>query len=301
MRRARNWLVFTAIVIVVAAIAAGFAWLSLHDWVQQGAPTYRGEIVQGMPRPWQFNFAFPGSPIQRELYDLHNLLFLIDLVICGLVAVLLIYAVWRFRAGRNPEPSRTTHDVRLEIAWTVIPVAILIGIAIPSAKALYDTETLPEADVTLKVTGHQWYWDYEYPDFQGVQVSSNVRADRDLAPGDRAMRLLATDGVAVVPVGAVVRIQMTSTDVVHSFAIPSLGIKRDAVPGRLSEVWTKIEREGLYFGQCSELCGRGHAYMPIAIKAVAPEAFKAWIDEAKKHASLASPGGAAPRIQGDGG
>ena len=299
MSRTRNCLVFAAIVVVIAALAAGFAWLSIHDAAQHGSATYHGDPVQGMPRPWQFNFAFPESPIQRELYDLHNLLFLINLAICGLVAALLIYAIWRFRAGRSAVPSRTTHNVRLEIAWTVIPVVILVVIAIPSAMALYDTDTIPEAAVTLKVTGHQWYWDYEYPDFKGVQISSNVVADRDLKPEDRAMRLLAADGIAVVPVGEVVRIQVTSTDVVHSFAVPSLGIKRDAVPGRLSEVWAKIEREGLYFGQCSELCGRGHAFMPIAIKAVSPDAFKKWIGAAKKQASRGASGAVALQTRGE--
>lgn len=288
MHRAAGKLFFAAIAILVTAIAAGFAWVTIVDPAQTGSPrTYRGAPVEGMPRPWQFNFAQPASPIQDELYDLHNLLFVINLAICGLVGVLLLFAIWRFRASRNSVPWTTTHNVPLEIAWTIAPVVVLIAIAIPSARALYHTDILPEAAVTLKVTGHQWYWDYEYPDHPGVQISSNVVRGGDLAPEEQGMRLLAADNFAVVPAGAVVRFQLTSTDVIHAFAVPSLGIKRDAVPGRLSEVWTKIEREGLYFGQCSELCGRDHAFMPIAIKAVSPDAFRDWLDQAKAGASKA--------------
>ena len=291
MHRAAGKLFFAAIAILVMAIGVGFAWITIVDPTQNGIEqVYRGVTVEGAPRPWQFNFAQPASPIQDELYDLHNFLFVINLAICGLVAVLLLFAIWRFRARRNPVPWTTTHNVPLEIAWTIAPVVVLIAIAIPSARALYRTEILPEAALTLKVTAHQWYWDYEYPDHPGVQISSNILRDGDLAPEEQGMRLLAADNFAFVPAGAVVRFQLTSTDVIHAFAVPSLGIKRDAVPGRLSEVWTKIEREGLYFGQCSELCGRDHAFMPIAIKAVSPDAFREWLDRAKAEASKAKGG-----------
>jgi cytochrome c oxidase subunit 2 len=217
---------------------------------------------------------------------LHNFLLGIDLFICGLVTVLIIYICWRFRASKNPVPYRTTHNTPLEVTWTVIPAVLLMFIAIRSFPILLEYDTIPDADITVKVTGRQWYWDYAYPDNGGLQFSSNIVPSDALPADQRALRLLAVDNEVVLPTNTNIRIQITAGDVVHSWAVPALGVKRDAIPGRLNEVWTRIEREGIYYGQCSELCGRNHALMPIAVRAVSRERFDQWLAEAKQKFAL---------------
>jgi len=193
----------------------------------------------------------------------------------------------RFSAKRNPEPSKTTHNTLVEVIWTVVPILILVVIAIPSFRLLYFQREIPQADMTVKAVGYQWYWGYEYPDHGGFAFDSLMLNDAER--GDQP-RLLATDTALVVPVGAVVRVVVTSADVLHSWAMPAFGIKMDAVPGRLNEVWFKADKTGTFYGQCSELCGIRHAFMPIRVEVVEPEAFAAWVDQAREeYASVTAP------------
>jgi cytochrome c oxidase subunit II len=183
----------------------------------------------------------------------------------------------RFRKGRNPTPTRTTHNTLLEVVWTGLPILILIGIAVPSLRLLYYEATIPEAAMTLKVTGHQWYWSYEYPDQGGINFDAIMVDEADLQDGQP--RLLTTDNAIVLPVGEIVRVQVTSTDVIHSWAMPVAGVKTDAIPGRLNELWIELDEPGMYYGQCSELCGVLHGFMPIMIQAVTPAEFETWVGQ----------------------
>jgi cytochrome c oxidase subunit 2 len=200
---------------------------------------------------------------------------------------LLIYVIVRYKANRNPVPTRTAHNTVLEVLWTVIPVLILVFIAIPSFRLLYYEDTVPDAEMTLKVTGHQWYWSYEYPD-HGLKFDSLIKCrtqeecDAAAQEGETPLRLLDVDNPVVVPVGATVRVQLTAEDVIHSWAVPSLGIKTDTVPGRLNETWMRVDREGVHYGHCYELCGIDHGFMPIAVKAVSREAFDEWVKQIQR-------------------
>ncbi|MBI2735969.1 MAG: cytochrome c oxidase subunit II [Rhodospirillales bacterium] len=210
----------------------------------------------------------------ERIIDLNSLLTAIIVSITILVLMLILFAVWRFGAARNPVPSNITHNTLLEVLWTVTPAVILLIIAVPSFRLLYYMDRTPEAEMTLKVTSHQWYWSYEYPDQGGLAFDSFIVPDGELKPGQP--RLLAVDRPAVLPVGTTIRVVVTSSDVLHGFAVPALGVKIDTVPGRLNEAWIRIDKPGLYYGQCSELCGIGHAFMPIGIKAVPRDEFTAW-------------------------
>lgn len=239
------------------------------------------------PHAWQMNLQVPASPVMEKITELHNLLLVIIFSIAIFVLFLLIFVVFRFREPRNPVPSKTTHNTPLEIVWTLFPVIILAVIAFPSFKLMYFMDKAVDAEMTVKVIGHQWYWTYEYPDHQ-VSFDSYMIKDADLKPGQ--MRLLEVDNQLIVPADTVVRILVTSEDVLHSWAIPSLGIKQDSVPGKLREIWVNVKKEGTYYGQCSELCGMDHGFMPIAVKAVDKETFNQWLNETKsKHASSAEP------------
>ena len=242
-----------------------------------------GGAQASQPKPWEIYFQDAASPVMREITHLHDLLTIIITLITLFVMGLLLWVMWRYRASRNPEPAKWSHNTPLEIAWTTIPVILLLIIAIPSFRLLYFMDRTNEADMTLKVVGHQWYWSYEYLD-QKIGFDALMVADKDLKPGQP--RLLATDNNVVLPVGKNIRILMTSDDVIHSWAIPAFGVKTDTVPGRMNETWVRIERPGLYYGQCSELCGVNHAYMPIAVEAVSPEQFEAWLGEARKKFAL---------------
>jgi cytochrome c oxidase subunit 2 len=209
----------------------------------------------------------------------HDFLLWIITAIAGFVLLLLLIVIVRFNARSNPTPSRTTHNTLLEVAWTLVPVVILVAIAVPSFKLLFLQQTIPPADVTVKATGKQWYWSYSYPDSK-FEFDSLMLQDKDRKPDQP--RLLAVDNAMVVPVNKVVRVQVIGADVIHAFAVPSFGIKIDAVPGRLNETWFKAEREGIYYGQCSELCGRDHAFMPIEVRVVSEKDYAAWLDQAKK-------------------
>jgi len=241
------------------------------------------------PHPWGIWLQEAQSPTMHQITDLNAIITALILGVLVMVFALLIYVIVRFRAERNPVPATWTHNTPLEVAWTIIPALILAAIAFPSFRLLYAMDRATQADITLKVTGHQWYWSYSYPDVR-VDFDSSMVQDNELKPGEP--RLLATDRHVVLPVGAVVRIITTSDDVIHSWSVPSLGVKIDAIPGRLNETWVKVEKPGLYYGQCSQLCGINHGFMPIAIEAVPPERFTAWLAEeqaAAKSSSAAPP------------
>lgn len=260
------------------SLARGFAFLgTLTVSVAASAMP----ALAGAPEPWQLGFHEAASPTMEVLHDFHNLLLVIITAITILVMALLAYVMFRFSERRNPVPSTTSHNTLIEVLWTVVPVLILVGIAIPSFKILYFTDRIENADMTIKAIGHQWYWSYEYPDNGNFAFDALPVADEDIGPGQ--FRLLETDNRVVVPVDTNVRVLITAGDVLHAWAVPSFGVKKDAVPGRMNEIWFRATREGVYYGQCSELCGVGHAYMPIAVEAVSKEAFAQWVGEAQQN------------------
>lgn len=232
------------------------------------------------PEPWQLGMQEAGSPLKRDLEWLHNILLVIITVITIFVMVLLIYTMVRFRAARNPTPSRNSHNTLLEVAWTLIPVLILVGVFIPSFKLLKFIDRTTDAEMTLKVTGHQWYWSYEYPDQGELKFDSYMIQEADLKPGQK--RLLEVDNRIVLPVDTNVRILIAGSDVIHSFFVPSLALQVYSMPGRLNEMWVRIDKPGVYYGQCNQICGINHAYMPIAIEAVSKPDYEKWVVEAKK-------------------
>lgn len=237
--------------------------------------------VPGQAVPWQLGLQQSVSPVMDTVVWLHNFLLYIITAITLFVLALLVYVIVRFNAGSNPIPSKTTHNTVIEVLWTVVPVLILVAIAVPSFQLLFFQQTIPPADLTIKATGKQWFWSYAYPDNGGFEFDSlMIREDR-LRRADQP-RLLAVDNEVVVPVNKVVRVQVTAADVLHAFAVPSFGVKIDAVPGRLNELWFKATREGIYYGQCSELCGQDHYRMPIQVRVVNDAEFAAWIEQAKK-------------------
>jgi cytochrome c oxidase subunit 2 len=231
------------------------------------------------PAPWQLGFQEAAAPVMEQITSFNNFTLWIIIPIVLFVLLLLIVCAVRFNARSNPTPSKTTHNTMIEIVWTVAPVLILVVLAVPSFRLLYNQLEIPEADMTIKATGYQWYWGYEYPDNNDIAFDSYMLQDDERGPNDP--RLLAVDNEIVVPVGKVIRVQVTAADVLHSFAMPSMGLKIDAVPGRLNETWFKAEREGIFYGQCSELCGVLHAFMPIAIRVVSEEQFTQWAQAAE--------------------
>ena len=234
----------------------------------------------GQPSPWQLGFQQSATPVMDNITWFHDFLLYIITGITAFVLVLLLIVMARFNARANPVASRTTHNTLLEVAWTVLPIVILLVIAVPSFKLLFLQLNLPAADMTVKATGKQWYWSYGYPDQGKFEFDSLMIQDKDLKPDQP--RLLSVDNEMVVPVDKIVRVQVTGSDVIHSFAVPSFGIKIDAIPGRLNETWFKATKEGIYYGQCSELCGKNHAFMPIAVRVVSDSDFNAWLEDAKK-------------------
>ena len=234
----------------------------------------------GQPSPWQLGLQGSASPVMESIASFHNLVMYIITAITLFVLFLLVWIIVKFNAKANPVPTKTTHHTGLEIAWTVLPVAILLLIAVPSFRLLFFQLNMPPADLTVKATGKQWFWSYTYPDHGPFEFDSLMVQDADRKPDQP--RLLAVDNPLVVPVNKVVRVQTTASDVIHAFAVPSFGIKIDSIPGRLNEVWFKATAEGVYYGQCSELCGKNHAFMPIEVRVVSDQAFAAWIEESKK-------------------
>jgi cytochrome c oxidase subunit 2 len=234
---------------------------------------------EGQPAPWQIGLQRAATPVMSDIVWFHDFLMWIIGAIAVFVLGLLVIVMVRFNARANPVPSRTTHNTLIEVVWTVVPVLILVAIAVPSFRLLFLQLNIPKPDVVVKAVGKQWFWSYDYPD-QKIAFDSLVLHDKDLKPGQP--RLLSVDNELVVPVNKVVKVETTATDVIHAFAIPSFGIKIDAIPGRINETWFKAERVGVYYGQCSELCGRGHDEMPIAIRVVSDQDYAAWLADAKK-------------------
>jgi cytochrome c oxidase subunit II len=249
-----------------------------------GAPAVAGS---GQPSPGQLGFQEAVTPIAEQIHWLHDYVNVIIFAITAFVLALMLWVMWRFSEKRNPEPSRTTHNTAVEVLWTVIPVLILIAIAIPSFRLLYAQYTFPPPDLTIKAIGHTWNWTHEFPD-QKLSVDSVILQDdeRDEVikagmPADQAPRNLAVNNEVLVPVNKVVHVLVTSSDVIHAWRVPSFGTMVDAVPGRITATWFKAEKEGIYFGQCSELCGKDHAFMPIAIRVVSDGVFKEWTEATK--------------------
>ena len=234
----------------------------------------------GQPSPWQFGLQQSATPVMDNIVWFHDFLLYIITAIAGFVLLLLLIVIVRFNARSHPTPSRTTHNTLLEVAWTTIPIMILLVIAVPSFKLLFFQLIPPPAELTVKATGKQWYWTYSYPDNGGFEFDSALVKDENLKQDQP--RLLAADTEMVVPVNKNVLVLTTGADVIHSFAVPSFGIKIAAIPGRINETWFKATREGLYYGQCSELCGRDHAFMPINVRVVSEQAFATWVADAKK-------------------
>jgi cytochrome c oxidase subunit II len=245
-------------------------------------------IVGGAPTAWQLNFQAPASPVAEMIVSLHDLLLFITIAISAFVLVLMAYACIRYRASRNPVPSRRTHNSVLEIAWTAIPVLILVVIAIPSFKLLYFMDRVVDPEMTLKAIGRQWYWSYEYPDHGNFTFDAYMIAEQDLT--EDQLRLYDVDNPVVLPVDTDIRLLTTASDVIHAWAMPALGVKMDAVPGKINETWVRINEPGVYYGQCSELCGDYHAFMPIRIEAVSKEDFEAWTKQAQEQFARADTG-----------
>lgn len=236
---------------------------------------------EGRSAPWQMWFQPAYSPTAEGIHSLHDLLFAVEAAICVFVLAILAYILVRFNAKANPVPAKFSHNTLLEIVWTAVPIVILVIIAVPSLKLLYFADHNTNAEMTLKVKGNQWFWSYEYPDQGGIAFDS-IRLDDATAKEKGKPRMLAVDESVVLPAGTNVRLLLTSADVIHNWAVPSLGLKIDTTPGRTNETWVKINEPGDYYGMCSELCGVQHGFMPIHIKAVSKEDFAKWVVEAKK-------------------
>lgn len=238
-----------------------------------------GGALAAAPEPWQFGMQAPATPVKEAVESLHNMILVIITAITLFVLVLLVVVVLRFNAKRNPNPSTTSHHTLLEVAWTVVPVLILVAIAIPSFRLLYFQDRAREPDLTLHVTAFQWAWEYAYPDNGDFRFESRMIADADLKPGQ--IRNLSVDEEIVVPAGKNVRVLTTSRDVIHSFFMPAFGIQKYAIPGRTLETWFRVDKPGVYYGQCNQICGTNHAYMPIAVRVVPEAEFNAWAEQAK--------------------
>jgi cytochrome c oxidase subunit 2 len=248
------------------------------------AGTGTAALALGQPTPWALGLQDAASPVMADIHWFHNVLLVIIIAITAFVLILLLTVMLRFNAQANPRPTRTTHNALIEVIWTIVPVIILLAIAVPSFRLLFVQLDLPKPDLTVKATGKQWYWSYNYPDNGNFEFDSLIVDEKDLKPGQP--RLLTVDNEMVVPVNKVVHVLVTGADVIHSFAVPSFGIKIDAVPGRLNDTWFKATSEGLFHGQCSELCGKDHAFMPITVRVVSESEFANWVAAEKKNAGL---------------
>ncbi|MBP0466377.1 cytochrome c oxidase subunit II [Roseomonas sp. PWR1] len=251
---------------LAAMVAAGPAWA-------QG--------VVGAPTPWGMGLQESGGPIKDAIADFNTLVFVIIVAITIFVLALLGWCVWRYRAEANPTPSTTSHNTLLEVAWTVVPVLILVVIAIPSFRLIYYQDRTPNADLTISVQGRQWYWNYTYPDHGNFNFDSYPLQEDQLPANQRHLFRLAVDNELVIPVGANIRVLTTGRDVIHSFFVPALGVQRYTIPGRALETWMRADREGVYYGQCNQICGTNHWFMPIAVRAVSPQEFERWVAEAR--------------------
>jgi cytochrome c oxidase subunit 2 len=251
------------------------------------ASSTQAQPIVGVPHEWQMGFPPAYTPLMDKVESLHDLLLVIISLISLFVAGLILYAVWRFRASRNPVPTTTTHNTFIEIAWTVLPILILVFIAIPSFRLLYYGDKATDAAFTIKVTGHQWYWSYDYPDQGNFSVDSRILSEADrVKQKPEVPRLLAVDEEMVIPKGTTIRIIGTAADSMHGWTVPGFGIKKTVIPGRLNEGWINVTNEGFYFGQCSQICGNNHSFMPIAVRVVSKPEFDKWVEQKKKSAGL---------------
>lgn len=273
---------FAARASVWASVWAGF----LATFLAAGAAAAQeGLEIKGAPKDGLMGFQNPATSIARDAQSLDLLVLYIITAICIFVFALILFSILRFNRRANPEPSRFTHNSFIEIAWTLIPVVILVVIGAFSLPVLFEQQVIPDGDVHIKVTGNQWYWSYEYPDEGfGFDAFKLEREDLEAAGYDQSEYLLATDNAVVVPTGKIVVMSVTGSDVIHSWTIPAFGVKQDAVPGRIAQLWFEVDEgnEGIYFGQCSELCGKDHAYMPITVKAVSQAEYEAWLNAARE-------------------
>ena len=252
------------------------------------AGSVQAQPIVGVPHDWQMNFPPAYTPVMEKVAALNDLLLVIISLISLFVLALLLYVVWRFHASRSPAATTTTHNTVLEIAWTVIPILILVIIAIPSFRLLYYGDKFANADFTVKVVGHQWYWSYEYPDQGNFSVDSRILAEADrIKQKPNVPRMMAVDEEMVIPKGTNIRIIGTAADSMHGWTVPGFGIKKTVIPGRLNEGWINVREEGYYFGQCSQICGNSHSYMPIAVRVVSKPEFDKWVEQKKKAAGLA--------------
>lgn len=267
-------------------------WARRIGWAAASLAVTATTALADRPYEWQLGMQASVTPTHDRLDDLHNLLLVIITLISVFVLALLVYVCLRFRASKNPVPSKTSHNTLLEIAWTGLPVLILVVIAIPSFKLLYFADRAVDPDMTVKVQAHQWYWSYEYPD-QAISFDSNMIAEADLKEGQ--IRLLDVDNRMVVPVGKKVQVLITTSDVMHSFFIPSFGVQLYGTPGRINETWFQVEKAGVYYGQCNQICGTNHSYMPIVVEAMEQPAYDAWLAEAKTKFAM-DVDGAGPRL-----
>jgi len=264
---------------IATAMCVGLAWMLSG-----------GAALADKPEPWQLGMQAPATPITERIYAFHNELLVIIIVITLFVMGLLGYVMVRFRSSAHPVPTRTSHNTVVEILWTVIPVLILVTIAIPSFKLMYYMDRVPDSKMTIKVTGHQWYWEYTYPDQANLDFNSNLIADKDLQPGQQ--RLLEVDNPLVIPVDTTIRVQGAGSDVIHSWFVPSFGVQEYAVIGRLNEAWMHVNNVGTYYGECNQICGVNHAFMPIKVVVLSQADFQKWLGEAKtKFASSDKPRG----------
>jgi len=275
MRFASNCRAFAAAVVSAAMSSVIAGQASAQDMI-------KGLPVIGKPHLGGTGFQPASSNIAEDQQWLDHMLLVIVAATCVFVFALIFYALIRFNSRANPTPRKFTHNAPLEITWTLVPVAILVVIGAFSLPALWNSQEIPEGDITIKVTGYQWYWGYEYPDegvsFDSIMLGKDELADHGYAPDEY---LLAADNAMVVPVGKSIVVQLTGSDVIHSWTVPAFAVKQDAVPGRIAQLWFKSDQEGVYFGQCSELCGTNHAYMPIVVKVVSPEVYANWLARAK--------------------
>lgn len=269
------------VLIVLALVVAATGALAAVAWAAQ-------------PRPWELGMQPPATPVKDRLNAFHNELLVIIFLISAFVMALLLYVIVRFNHRRNPEPTLTSHNTVIELLWTVIPVLILVLIAIPSFKLMYYMDRVPPDAMTIRVTGHQWYWTYTYPDEKNLSFDSNIIPTADLKPGQT--RLLDVNNPLVVPVNTNIRVLVTSTDVIHSWFIPSFGVQEYAVIGRLNHSWFNVERPGAYYGECNQICGLNHSFMPIKVVAVTKDAFQRWLVEAQKKFARDQPDGNAVRV-----
>jgi cytochrome c oxidase subunit II len=241
----------------------------------------------GQPAPWQMDLQQAATPVMEQIASFHNMLLWIIGFISAFVLALLLIVILRFNARANPTPSRTTHNTLLELIWSIVPVVILLAIAVPSFRLLFVELQPPKADLTIKATGKQWFWSYAYPDNGNFSFDSIMVPEKDLTPGQP--RLLTVDHEMVVPINKVVHVLVTGADVIHSFTVPSFGSRIDAVPGRMNETWFKVEKLGMFYGQCSELCGKDHSFMPIAVRVVNDADFAAWVAKTKSASWVTQP------------